>query len=218
MAQLTLVIGNKNYSSWSLRPWLAMQQMGLEFEEIQISLYTPESSAQIRSYSPAGKVPVLLDGDVTVWDSLAILEYLIEQFPTLPWLPTKRKPRSLARSICAEMHSGFTELRHQMPMNIRAHSPGAGMTPAVQADIARITDLWRDCRQNYGADGTFLFGEFTIADAMYAPVVSRFVTYGVALDPICRDYANTILSLPAMQQWVTAARTETQSIPGFEPT
>ncbi len=216
MTNLTLVIGNKNYSSWSLRSWLAMQQAGLEFEEIYIPLYTPESPAQIRQYSPAGKVPVLRHGAVTVWDSLAILEYLSEQFSQLPWLPSQPQPRAIARSICAEMHAGFHALRHSMPMNIRASHPGEGMTDAVAADIHRITTIWRDCRKTYGTKGDFLFGAFSLADAMYAPVVSRFTTYAVSLDPVCRHYADAILSLPAMQDWIAAAKAETETIPGFE--
>ncbi|MBC7973199.1 MAG: glutathione S-transferase, partial [Verrucomicrobia bacterium] len=144
---LTLVIGNKNYSSWSLRPWLAMRQFGIDFNEVRLALYTPESSQQIRQYSPAGKVPVLLDDTLTVWDSLAILEYLAEGFPTLPWLPETKAARVIARSICAEMHSGFPALRHHMPMNCRAKLPGKGITSEVQIDIDRITAIWRSCRQ-----------------------------------------------------------------------
>jgi glutathione S-transferase len=216
MANLTLVIGNKNYSSWSLRPWLAMKQFGLPFAEIRIPLYTPEAPAKIRQYSPSGKVPTLLHGDITVWDSLAILEYLAEQFSDLHWLPQAAKPRAIARSISAEMHSGFVALRENMPMNIRARFPGKGLTPAVQADIDRITTIWRDCRQTYGADGDFLFGEFTIADAMFAPVVMRFVTYGVSLDSVSNQYAEAILALPTLQEWIEAAKAEPESIPVYE--
>lgn len=213
---LTLVIGNKNYSSWSLRPWLAMRHLGLDFNEVQIALYKPESSQHIRRYSPAGKVPVLLDDTITVWDSLAILDYLAECFPTLHWCPTDKAARAIARAISAEMHSGFQALRHNMPMNCRAKLPGQGMTPAVQTDIDRITAIWRDCRQTFGADGSLLFGQFTIADAMFAPVALRFVTYEVPLDDVCRQYVESILALPAMQEWLQAAETEVETLPAFE--
>lgn len=217
MAELTLIIGNKNYSSWSLRPWLALKQAGLEFEEIRIPLYQPEASAKIRQYSPSGKVPALLHESVTVWDSLAILEYLAETFPAATWLPEDRSTRALARSISAEMHSGFQALRENMPMNCRARLPGHGMTPAVQTDIDRITAIWRECRQQYGSQGDFLFGKFTIADAMYAPVVLRFITYDVAIDSVCSAYAAAIVALPAMQQWLEAAEAEPEVIPFYEP-
>ncbi|MBW4470186.1 MAG: glutathione S-transferase family protein [Stenomitos rutilans HA7619-LM2] len=213
---LTLVIGNKNYSSWSLRPWLAMQQFGLEFNEVRLTLYTPDSPQQIQQYSPAGKVPVLIDNTLTVWDSLAILEYLAERFPTLPWLPEPIAARAIARSICAEMHSGFAALRHHMPMNCRAKLPGKGMTPDVQTDIDRITAIWRDCRQTYGTSGSLLFGAFTIADAMFAPVALRFVTYEVPLDRTCSQYVESILALPAIQTWIQAAKAEPEKLPSFE--
>ncbi|MBW4633672.1 MAG: glutathione S-transferase family protein [Iphinoe sp. HA4291-MV1] len=212
MTQLTLVIGNKNYSSWSLRPWLAMKQLGLNFKEIRIALYTSESSSQIRQYSPSGKVPVLLHGHLTVWDSLAICEYLAEEFPNLHWLPEEKAARTVARSISAEMHSSFASLRQNMPMNCRARFPGKGMTPEVQKDIDRITTIWRECRQNFGIGGDMLFGKFTIADAMYAPVVSRFVTYGVQLDTVCNAYAEAVFALPAMQEWLKAASDEQEII------
>ena len=215
MTSLTLVIGNKNYSSWSLRPWLAMKQMGLEFTEIRIPLYQVGSSTEVRRYSPAAKVPVLLHNDITVWDSLAILDYLIEQFPALPWLPTTAKPRATARSISAEMHSSFADLRQHMPMNIRIHAPCSQVIPSVQADINRITTIWRECRETFGKDGDFLFGTFTIADAMYAPVVSRFMTYGVQLDSVCSTYAEAILTLSAMQEWIAAAKDETETIESY---
>ncbi len=215
MTSLTLVIGNKNYSSWSLRPWLAMKQMGLEFTEIRLPLYQVGSSAEVRRYSPAAKVPVLLHNDITVWDSLAILDYLIEQFPVLPWLPTVAKPRAIARSICAEMHSSFADLRQHMPMNIRTHTLRSEVIPSVQADITRITTIWHECRETFGSGGDFLFGAFTIADAMYAPVVSRFITYGVQLDSVCSTYAEAILSLSAMQHWIAAAKSEAETIESY---
>jgi glutathione S-transferase len=216
MAQLTLVIGNKNYSSWSLRPWLAMKQFGLQFDEICIPLYKPETFSQIRQYSPSGKVPVLLHNNQVVWDSLAICEYLVEEFPNINWWSKNKSARAVARSISAEMHSGFQNLRQNMPMNCRAKLPGKGMALGVQKDIDRITNIWRECRQIFGAGGNMLFGDFTIADAMFAPVVLRFVTYDVQLDDISQDYVEAILALPPMQEWITAAKDEAEIIPIYE--
>jgi len=217
---LQLVIGNKNYSSWSLRPWLALRHFGIDFSELRIPLYTETSAQLLKEYSPAGKVPVLLDGDleseIVVWDSLAILEYVGERFPELPWLPQEPVARGVARSICAEMHSGFLALRSTMPMNLRSHKPMTTIPPEVQRDIDRVIEIWRDCREQFGAGGDFLFGEFTIADAMYAPVVSRFRTYGVSLDPICQAYADAVWQMPAMQAWIEAAIAETETIPMYE--
>ncbi len=213
--QLTLVIGNKNYSSWSLRPWLAMKHFGLEFEEIRVPLYVPESGQAIGNYSPSGKVPVLLHEDVIVWDSLAICEYLAEQFPAIQW-PKDVRARAIARSISAEMHAGFQDLRQHLPMNCRARFPNEVRTPGVQNDINRITSIWRDCRQNYAMGGPMLFGEFTLADAIYAPVVLRFKTYSVPLDDLCQEYVDTMLALPALQEWVKAAEQEPEVIPMFE--
>ena len=215
MAPLTLVIGNKNYSSWSLRPWLAMKHFGLDFEEVCIPLYTPESPEKLRQYSPSGKVPVLLDDTLTVWDSLAICEYLAIAFPTFHWWPKDKNAQAVARSISAEMHSGFPNLRQQMPMNCRARFPGIGMTPEVQKDIDRISTIWRDCRQN-STSGSMLFGDFTIVDAMFAPVVLRFITYDVKLDQDLRTYAEAILGLKAMQEWLKAAESELETIPEYE--
>lgn len=216
MTTLTLVIGNKNYSSWSLRPWLAMKQFGLTFDEVRIPLYTPQAPAKIRQYSPSGKVPALLHGDVTVWDSLAIMNYLTEQFPTLLWLPEHPKPRAIAYSINAEMHSGFVTLRENMPMNVRARFSSKGLTPAVEKDIDRITSLWQMCRQTYGVNGKFLFGKFTLSDAMFAPVVLRFITYNVQLDPISSRYAEALLELHPLQEWIDASKMESESVLEFE--
>lgn len=212
MASLTLIIGNKNYSSWSLRPWLAMKQAGIEFEEVRISLDTPENRQKIWQYSPSGKVPVLLHNSLTVWESIAICEYVAELFPDCHWWPENAQIRAIARSISAEMHAGFAKLRQNMPMDCRARYPGQGMKPGVQEDCDRITTIWRECRQKYGKNGDFLFSNFTIADAMYAPVVSRFITYDVQLDSISKAYADAIWSLPAMQEWVTAATAEPEVI------
>ena len=216
MTQLTLVIGNKNYSSWSLRPWLALKQFGVQFDEIRIPLYTPETASKLQQYSPSKKVPVLLHNNQSIWDSLAICEYLAEEFPHLHWWPEDKINRALARSISAEMHSGFQNLRQNMPMNCRAKLPGKGLTPEVQKDIDRITSIWQEFRQKFAANGEMLFGKFTIADAMFAPVVLRFVTYDVQLDSISRKYAQTILELPAIQEWIQASKTETGVLLQYE--
>ena len=214
MSELTLVIGNKNYSSWSLRPWIAMKVAGIAFVEHRIPLYGPGSKEQILVYSPAGKVPCLVDGEVRVWDSLSICEYLAEKHPGL-W-PQDAAARAMARSISAEMHSGFPNLRAKMSMNIRKRYPGLGRTPESLADVARIIEIWSGCRARHGEGGPFLFGKFSIADAMYAPVVLRFRTYGVELPAECGAYADAVLSLPAMQDWIAAAEAEAESLPQFE--
>jgi len=217
MGGLTLVIGNKNYSSWSLRPWLVLKQASIPFTEIHISLYTPESRAKILEHSPAGKVPVLHDGAVTVWDSLSIGEYLAECFPEKQLWPRDSTARAVARSVSAEMHSGFAALREHMSMNCRKQLPGKGRTPQSLKDVERIRALWNDCRGRFGAGSDFLFGTFSIADAMYAPVALRFVTYAVELDPVSAAYVKTITTLPAIQQWVAEAKAETEIIPQLEP-
>jgi glutathione S-transferase len=214
VSELKLVIGNKNYSSWSLRPWLAMKVAGIAFTEVRIPLYGSASKEKILAFSPAGKVPCLVDGELRVWDSLAICEYLAEKHPSL-W-PREPAARAHARSISAEMHSGFQDLRARMSMNIRKRHSGKGRTPEVLAQIGRIASMWSDCRARYGDRGSFLFGRFSIADAMYAPVVLRFRTYEVELPPEARAYADAILALPALQDWMAAAVTETESLPQFE--
>jgi len=216
VAEFTLYIGNKNYSSWSLRAWLTLKQAGLAFDEVVIPLYTPESKAAILRHSPSGRVPCLKHGDVTVWDSLAIAEYVAELVPEAQLWPADPEARAVARGISAEMHAGFAALRQNMPMNLRAAFPGQGMSPAVQADINRITALWRGCRQRFAGGQPMLFGRFSIADAMYAPVVARFATYGVALDEAARGYVRPILELPAMREWVEAAKQEPWTIAQFE--
>lgn len=216
MTQLTLVIGNKNYSSWSLRPWLAMKQFGLQFNEIRIPLYTDDYLSKIQQYSPSGKIPVLLHNHQTVWDSLAICEYLAEEFPHLHWWPEDRAARASARSISAEMHSGFQNLRQNMSMNCRNKYPGKGLVAGVQQDIDRITNIWQNARQKFGAGGEFLFGNFTISDAFFAPVVLRFLAYDVQLDAISRKYLEAVLALPTLQEWINAAKIETEVLPQFE--
>jgi glutathione S-transferase len=216
MSQLVLVIGNKAYSSWSLRPWLAMKHTGIDFTETRLSLYAEGAKESILRYSAAGKVPVLKDGDLTVWDSLAICEYLAEKFPDKQLWPADAAKRAVARAVSAEMHSGFTNIRNQMPMNVRREIPGHGKTPEVAAEIARVATIWNDCLARHAAGGPFLFGAFSIADAMYAPVASRFRTYGVALSGAAAKYVDTMLVLPAMREWIGAAHAETEINPQYE--
>lgn len=213
---LTLVIGNKNYSSWSMRPWLLLRQAGIPFDEVRIPLYVPGSEIDLAQWSPSGKVPALHDGEIRVWDSLAICEYLAERFPELELWPADATARAVARSVSAEMHAGFGALREHMSMNIRARYPGQGRTPDCLADIERILAIWTDCRARYGHGGDFLFGRFGIADAMFAPVVLRFETYGVALEGAARAYAEAILALPPLQAWVNDAVAELERIEKFE--
>ena len=211
MRELVLTIGNKNYSSWSLRPYLALAATGAPYREEVIPLSRPDSKAAILAVNPAGKVPVLRDGDLVIWDSLAICEYLAEQFPAAGLWPADAAERARARAISAEMHSGFAALRENMPMDIRARKPGRGHTPAALADAARVLAIWRECRAR-AQGGPFLFGRFSIADAMYAPVTTRFVTYGVELDDVGRAYVDAVAALPAMQAWVAAAAQEPWTI------
>ena len=203
---LKLVIGNRNYSSWSLRPWLALKQAGLPFEEIAIRLEGSGAKAEIFKYSPSGKVPCLIDGKTVVWDSLAICEYIAEKAPSM-W-PTDSRSRAEARSISAEMHSGFVALRHVLPMDIAASKPFVARTADVDGDIARIIEIWEGCRSRFVDAGPFLFGRFTIADAMFAPVVWRFLTYEIELPAASRKWVEAMLALPAMQEWHAAALAE----------
>lgn len=196
---IKLVIGNRNYSSWSLRPWLALKQSGLPFEEGVIRLREVGTRAEIFKYSPSGKVPCLIDGETIVWESLAICEYLAEAVPSL-W-PADRRQRAEARSISAEMHSGFGALRQSLPMEIDASKPYVEQRAEVRADIARIVAIWQSCRERFAAGGPFLFGEFSIADAMFAPVVWRFITYAVELPAESRAWVEAMVALPAMQEW-----------------
>ncbi|MBP7488928.1 MAG: glutathione S-transferase family protein [Azospira sp.] len=207
---MQLVIGNKNFSSWSLRPWLLLKQAGLPFREIPVHLRQADTKAQILAHSPSGKVPALIDGDLTVWDSLAICEYLAEKASLnhVDLWPADPKARAEARSVSAEMHSGFAALRQQMSMEVAASRPGEGQTPEVLADIARIAALWTSSRERFAAAGPFLFGDFSVADAMYAPVAFRFHTYGVELPPLAAAYRDTLLALPAMREWAAGARAE----------
>lgn len=208
---LILIIGNKNYSSWSLRPWLVLKQAGLEFEEVRIPLDLPDTIDRILEYSPSGRVPALRHNNLTIWESLAICEYIAELAPDRLLWPTDAAARAVARAVSAEMHSGFSNLRSQLPVDCRARRPYR-TTPAVQRDIDRICNLWQVCRQQFGAAGDFLFGNFSIADAMYAPVVTRFVTYNVPLPSVAQAYVEAIGQLSAMQDWLAAAEAEIEVI------
>ncbi len=205
---MVIILGSKNLSSWSLRPWLVLKQTGELFEEIVVPLDRPDTKEKILAHSPSGRVPCLRDGETTVWDSLAICEYLNEKFPAARLWPADPIARAVARSVSAEMHSGFQALRTNMPMRVRDSLPGKGIADGVQGDIDRIFDIWRDARRRFGWEGPYLFGAFSIADAMFAPVVTRFRTYGVPLDDACGAYAEAMWRLPAMQEWVEAARRE----------
>lgn len=216
MPKCVLVVGDRNYSSWSLRGWLPLKQTGIDFEEILVPLMSRETRPAILAHSPSGKVPLLKYGEDTVWDSLAIAEYLAEHFPTVGLWPADPAARAVARSVTAEMHSGFMPLRRALPMNLRAHFPNHPRDAAVDADVARVQDIWRDCRGRFGANGPFLFGRFTVADAFYAPVVGRFRSYDVPLDAVCQAYADAVWQTPAMQEWVAAALAESHIIPEYE--
>ena len=214
---LKLVIGNKNYSSWSMRPWVLLRGAGIPFEEIQLWFDDAGRIAEARRYSPAGQVPVLLVDGAPVWDSLAICETVAEMFPEKQLCPADAHARQVARSICAEMHAGFRKLRGAMPMNIRASLSGKGMNADVQQDIDRIVAIWQSCRERFGGPGEMLFGRFTVADAYYAPVVMRFMTHAVALPPAAQAYADAVRALPAVRGVDTAARKETAFVAADEP-
>ncbi len=214
-AGLTLVIGNKNYSTWSMRPWVAMTAFNIPFKEVNVTLNRPDTATLIAKYSSSGRVPVLLAGETAVWDSLAICEYLAEQFREKNMWPLDVVKRALARSVCAEMHSGFGDLRQAMWMNIKADFRGKGRTPGAQADIGRICEIWEECLTHSGAHD-FLFGDFSIADAFYAPVVMRFRTYGVSLAPALQAYADRVAAHPAVAQWIAGALAETDAAPRYD--
>jgi glutathione S-transferase len=214
---LQLVIGNKNYSSWSMRPWLALRANHIAFDEVFIPLYTgDDDKKRILGFTHSGKVPALIDGDVTIWDSLAIIEYLAEGFPEARLWPEDRARRAHARSISAEMHSGFVALRTECGMNLHRPVGAITLSADAHANIARIQQIWIECRERYGKFGPFLFGAFGGADAMFAPVVHRFRTYAIAVEPEAQDYMNTVMSLPAFQEWTTAGLAETLVIERFE--
>jgi glutathione S-transferase len=214
---LKLVIGNKNYSSWSMRPWLALRANDIAFEEIFIPLYTGAADKQrILDFTHSGKVPALIDGDVTIWDSLAIIEYVAERFPEARLWPEERASRAHARSISAEMHSGFMALRNECGMNLHRPIRAVALSADARANVARIQEIWTECRERYGKLGPFLFGKFGAADAMFAPVVHRLRTYAIAVEPAAQAYMETMMALPAFQEWTRAGLAETHVIERFE--
>ncbi|THD56815.1 MAG: glutathione S-transferase family protein [Bradyrhizobium sp.] len=214
---LKLVIGNKNYSSWSMRPWLALRANSIAFEEVFIPLYTGDADKKrILGFTRSGKVPVLIDGDVTVWDSLAIIEYLAERFPELRLWPEEQAHRAHARSISAEMHSGFAALRNECGMNLRRPVGAIELSADARANIARVQEIWTECCERFGKSGPYLFGAFGGADAMYAPVVHRFRSYAIAVTPKVQRYMDTMMALPAFQEWTSAGLAETLVIDKFE--
>ncbi|KRR21739.1 glutathione S-transferase family protein [Bradyrhizobium retamae] len=215
---LKLVIGNKNYSSWSMRPWLALRVNNIPFEEVFIPLYTNDKADKDRilSFSDSGKVPTLIDGHVTVWDSLAIIEYLAEKYPQAKLWPEDRARRAHARSISAEMHSGFMALRNECGMNLHRPIGAVDLSDDARANVARIQEIWSDCNRCNGKDGPFLFGTFGGADAMFAPVVHRFRTYAIEVEGEARHYFDAMMSLPAFQEWTRAGLAETLVIDRFE--
>ena len=217
MEGLTLVIGNKNYSSWSMRAWVLLAQLGIPFEERKLRFDSDELDAGIGRWSPSGLVPVLWRGDLAVWDTLAIAESVAEWFPGKGVWPEDPAARAFARSASAEMHAGFRNLRSAMPMNIRSSHPGKGMTPQVRMDIDRIELLWREARSRFGTGGDFLFGRFCAADAMFAPVVMRFATYGVACPPVAQRYCEAVTAASAVRDWCEGARAETEFVAEDEP-
>ena len=217
MTRPTLVIANKNYSSWSMRPWVLLRALGIDFEEVQLKFESDAWRRHIGRWSPTGLVPVLwIDGE-QIWESLAIVETVAERFPDRPVWPRDPAARAHARAVCAEMHAGFRAVRGTMPMNIRGAHPGKGMTPESRRDIDRIVAIWTGCRERFGRGGELLFGAFTAADAYYAPVVMRFATYAVELPPVARAYADAVQALPAVREWCAVARAETEFYAEDEP-
>lgn len=214
---LTLVIGNKNYSSWSLRPWIAMKAANIPFEERLVPLFQEDYKQELLALSPGGKVPVLIDGEVRVWESLAILEHLAERFPQAQLWPADASARAHARSIAAEMHAGFVPLRNECPMNLWRPVLSRNLSVEAQANIASIDAMWTDCRARFGSGGPFLFGRFSAADAMYAPVASRLATYDVTVSSVSRAYMEAILGLPAFAEWKAAGIREPWVLAVDEP-
>jgi glutathione S-transferase len=214
---LKLVIGNKNYSSWSMRPWLALRANDIAFDEIFIPLYTDEADKRrILDFSHSGKVPALIDGAVTIWDSLSIIEYVAERFPKARLWPEDRASRAHARSISAEMHSGFMALRRECGMNLHRPIRAIALSADARANVARIQEIWIECRERYGKLGPFLFGRFGAADTMFAPVVHRLRTYAIAVEPAAQAYMETMMALPAFQEWTRAGLAETLVIERLE--
>lgn len=216
MQKLNLVIGNRKYSSWSFRPWILMKVAGIPFRETFIPIRKPDSLKMIRRFSPAGRVPVLLDGGTAVWESLAICEHLAEKFPKNGLWPKDPKAKALARSVSHEMHAGFQGLRSHLPCHFLVRHKDFPIAAEARPDIDRVLHIWKSCRKRWGKGGPFLFGRFSVADAMYAPVVFRFLAYGVPVDPASAAYMRAVVALPATQEWVRAAAREKDIIPAYE--
>jgi glutathione S-transferase len=217
---MQLVIGNKNYSSWSMRPWVLLRQAQIPFEEVQLKFDESDGGlrvAGIEKFSAAGKVPVLMIDGEPVWDSLAIAETVAEMHPEKHLWPQDPVARRVARSVCAEMHSGFQAMRGKMPMNIRSRYPGKGLTPESQKDIDRIVSLWTQCRERFGGAGSLLFGRFSVADAFFAPVVMRFHAYAVKVPRVAQEYCEAVQALSAVREWSDAGRRETEFVAEDEP-
>jgi glutathione S-transferase len=212
MSNLTIVLGNKNYSSWSLRPWLLLEHHNIPFDEIRVLLGRDDTNDQIARHSPSGLVPVLKDGDRTVWDTLSICEYVSETLLGNRGWPEGEADRARARSISAEMHSGFFAIRKTLPLNCRRRLEGFEPTPEAGSEIRRVADIWRQCRETHQQLGPWLFGEFSIADCMYAPVALRFATYGIGLEALAHQYQQTVCQHPAIVRWVEQAAAEPESI------
>jgi glutathione S-transferase len=212
----TLIIGNKAYSSWSFRPWILMRHFGIPFDEVTVPLGRAETRADLLRYAPTGKCPVLRDGDRLIWDSLAILEFVAETFPDRAIWPRERAARAQARALCAEMHSGFTGLRSHLPMNMRRAVKERPLTPEATADVARLEQAFAQARAAFGAGGAFLFGDFSAADAMFAPVVNRLHVYVAPVGPQTRTYMDAVMALPAWRDWSRGADAEPWTIAKFD--
>ncbi len=216
MSTLKLVIGNKNYSTWSLRPWFFLKQLNIDFEEEMVWLFEDDMVAKLEKYFSNAKVPVLNEGDLNVWDTLAIIEYAADKYPEKNGWPADLKTRAMARSVAAEMHSSFTDLRNALPMNIRKHFPNHPITAEVQTDLNRIYALWDYCRENKISDGPWLFGDFSGADAMFAPVIMRIIGYDVKASGFAADYVDYVHNSDTMQEWIEGSKSETQIVEADE--
>jgi len=214
---MQIVVGNKNYSSWSMRPWVLAREAAIPFEEVQLKFDESNKPAGVERYDVAGKVPVLVIDGEPVWDSLAICETLAERFPEKQLWPADARARQVARSVCAEMHSGFQAIRSDMPMNIRSLYPGKGMNEKSRRDIDRVFAIWTSCREKFGKGGALLFGRFSVADAYFAPVVMRFKTYAVDLPPVARAYSDAVFALRSVRDWIEGALRETEFVAEDEP-
>lgn len=216
MSTLTLVIGNKNYSSWSLRVWIFMKQYQIKFNEKRVVLSTDTTDEELLKYNSGLKVPVLLEGDLAIWDSLAILEYLSEHYLAGKGLPSQPNKRAIARCVSAEMHASFSKIRRYLPMNCRKPITPIELSQPIQVEVQRIKAIWQQCREQYGDGGDWLFGQYSIADAMFAPIVLRFNTYGIKLDGILQEYSQTVLNQPHIIEWIKDSKKETEIIASDE--